>query len=210
MQVGRLITLTYFLYLVGFVDAFGSGLTLKIEAHAEHCVFDDVKTAGDRVFFSFQVTAGGSLDIDVAIHGPEMGDIWTTERESESRVLFKAPVTGTYQFCFSNKMSTLTGKTVQFHISVGDPIEAMSKNKNKDRKRPDSIERSIVRLEEGLMEIRDEQQYLRTRERIHRDTAESTNARVMYWSIFESGLLVLMGLGQVFYLKRCFEVTRNV
>jgi len=107
-------------------------------------------------------------------------------------------------------MSTLTGKTVQFHISVGDPIEAMSKNKNKDRKRPDSIERSIVRLEEGLMEIRDEQQYLRTRERIHRDTAESTNARVMYWSIFESGLLVLMGLGQVFYLKRCFEVTRNV
>ena len=108
----------------------------------------------------------------------------------------------------SNRMSTLTAKTVHFHISVGDPMETLAKSK--DKKRPDSIERSIVRLEEGLMEIRDEQQYLRTRERIHRDTAESTNDRILYWSVFESGLLLLMSIGQVYYLRRCFEVKRLV
>ena len=86
-------------FWVGPNDASGTGLTLNIEAHAEHCFYDDVASVGDRVFFSFQVTAGGSLDIDVYIQGPELLDVWTLERESEGRVLFKAPTVGQYKFC---------------------------------------------------------------------------------------------------------------
>lgn len=66
----------------------------------------------------------------------------------------------------------------------------------------------IVRsLSELVSQVKDEQGYIIVRERIHRNTAESTNARVKWWSIFQ--LLVLMGEGvfQVWWLKRFFEVS---
>lgn len=44
------------------------------------------------------------------------------------------------------------------------------------------------------------------RERTHRNTAESTNARVKWWSIFQLGVLLGEGVFQVWWLKRFFEV----
>ena len=44
------------------------------------------------------------------------------------------------------------------------------------------------------------------RERTHRNTAESTNARVKWWSLFQLGVLLGEGIFQVWWLKRFFEV----
>lgn len=51
---------------------------------------------------------------------------------------------------------------------------------------------------------------LQVRDRIHRAINESTNSRVVMWSIFEASVLLVMTLGQVYYLKRFFEVQRVV
>lgn len=45
------------------------------------------------------------------------------------------------------------------------------------------------------------------RERTHRNTAESTNARVKWWSIFQLLVLIGEGIFQVWWLKRFFEVS---
>ncbi len=39
---------------------------------------------------------------------------------------------------------------------------------------------------------------------------ESTNSRVVMWAVFEALVLVAMTLGQIYYLKRFFEVRRVV
>ena len=39
---------------------------------------------------------------------------------------------------------------------------------------------------------------------------DSTNSRVVWWAFFESLILVCMTLGQVYYLKRFFEVRRVI
>lgn len=39
---------------------------------------------------------------------------------------------------------------------------------------------------------------------------ESTNSRIVWWSFFEALVLICMTLGQVYYLKRFFEVKRVV
>jgi dolichyl-phosphate-mannose--protein O-mannosyl transferase len=44
------------------------------------------------------------------------------------------------------------------------------------------------------------------REMVHRNTAESTNSRVKWWSIFQLGVVGGNGIFQVWYLKRFFEV----
>ncbi len=58
-----------------------------------------------------------------------------------------------------------------------------------------------------VSQVKDEQQYIIMRERTHRNTAESTNARVKWWSIFQLGVLLGEGVFQVWWLKRFFEVS---
>jgi hypothetical protein len=70
----------------------------------------------------------------------------------------------------------------------------------------DSIPFTVKLLAELLAQVKDEQGYIVVRERTHRNTAESTNARVKWWSIFQMGVVVGEGIFQVWWLKRFFEV----
>jgi p24 family protein beta-1 len=64
----------------------------------------------------------------------------------------------------------------------------------------------VRQLSELLAQVKDEQAYIVVRERTHRNTAESTNSRVKWWSIFQLGVLIGEGIFQVWWLKRFFEV----
>jgi hypothetical protein len=57
-----------------------------------------------------------------------------------------------------------------------------------------------------IAQVKDEQSYIVVRERTHRNTAESTNNRVKWWSIFQIIVLLGQGVFQVWWLKRFFEV----
>lgn len=59
-----------------------------------------------------------------------------------------------------------------------------------------------------VAQVKDEQSYIVVRERTHRNTAESTNARIKWWSIFQLMVLTGQGFFQVWWLKRFFEVSR--
>jgi hypothetical protein len=63
------------------------------------------------------------------------------------------------------------------------------------------IEREIRDFANGLKSVKDEQEYLVVRERRHRNTAESTNSRVKWWSILQAIVLFAAVGWQVYYLK---------
>ena len=65
------------------------------------------------------------------------------------------------------------------------------------------MEREIRSLANGLQAVKDEQEYIVVRERVHRNTAESTNSRVKWWSIFQAIVLFAVCAWQVYYLKVC-------
>ncbi len=69
---------------------------------------------------------------------------------------------------------------------------------------------TVKQLSDLLAQVKDEQSYIVVRERTHRNTAESTNARVKWWSIFQLGVLIGEGIFQVWWLKRFFEVGSSV
>lgn len=87
----------------------------------------------------------------------------------------------------------------------------------------------VGELSQGLGVIKHEQEYMEVRERIHRmsksvwllmwlvlitpfpsQVNDNTNSRVVWWSLFEAFLLVTMTFGQIYYLKRFFEVRRVI
>lgn len=63
------------------------------------------------------------------------------------------------------------------------------------------VEREIRLLAHGLTAVKDEQEYIVVRERTHRNTAESTNARVKWWSVLQAVVLFSVVAWQVYYLK---------
>lgn len=75
---------------------------------------------------------------------------------------FTAEDDGRYSYCFSNEMSTVTGKTVSFNVHGVMYVE--------DDGHTAPIEKEIRALSQALEAVKDEQEYIVVRERLHRDS----------------------------------------
>lgn len=61
-------------------------------------------------------------------------------------------------------------------------------------------------LQAKVYELIDQQDYAITREAIHRETAESTNSRVLWWSLGQVLMVLTMSVVQMYFIRRFFEV----
>ena len=108
------------------------------------------------------------------------------------------------------QFGTLTPKIVMFNMDIGDAPEERSADNGGEEPSHNKLETMIKELSHALTGVKHEQEYMSVRDRIHRAINENTNSRVVMWSFFEALVLVAMTLGQVYYLKRFFEVRRVV
>jgi hypothetical protein len=126
---------------------------------------------------------------------------------------------GKYTYCFSNEVWSSTSKEVSFNVHgivyvpeeevPANPLEFEGKLHRINRLEATLMPIAVRQLSELLAQVKDEQSYIVIRERIHRNTAESTNGRVKWWSVFQMIVLVGEGVFQVWWLKRFFEVGKN-
>ncbi|KAJ3399739.1 p24 complex component, partial [Chytridiales sp. JEL 0842] len=124
---------------------------------------------------------------------------------------YSAAKEGTHTFCFSNQMSTMSHKTIQFTVRGPDEkVRFEDKYKDKLVDYHYDLVGEIERLTSSLGAMVDEQWYLRERLERHHKTASSTNSRVLWWGFFETLVLIGVCAFQVFYLTRFFEVKRMV
>ncbi|RPA97671.1 supernatant protein factor, C-terminal domain-containing protein [Choiromyces venosus 120613-1] len=201
----RLITSTLVSLLASAVAV--TAHNIQLHAHSREC-FHETLHRDDRMTVTFQVGdrefgGAGNLDIDFWIQDPS-GTLKVSEHAiSSGDFSFEAHLDGRYVYCFSNENSSVGSKEVSFNVHgiVYVPEEPESS---------DPLEREVRSLGEMLNQVKDEQEYIVVRERVHRNTAESTNSRVKWWSIFQLGVVGGNGVFQVWYLKRFFEVKRVV
>ncbi|KAF8471197.1 emp24/gp25L/p24 family/GOLD-domain-containing protein [Kalaharituber pfeilii] len=183
---------------------------VQLQPHSRECFHEDLHK-GDQMSVSFQVGDrefghAGNLDIDFWVTDPN-GALQVNERQvSSGSHTFTVPTDGRYVYCFSNDLSSAASKEVSFNVHgivyVPEPPPGSPPS--------DPLEHEIRQLAELLSEVKDEQEYIVMRERVHRNTAESTNSRVKWWSIFQLGLVTGNAIWQVWWIRRFFEVKRVV
>eukprot|EP00736_Rhodelphis_marinus_P010061 Rmarinus@m.27857 len=184
-----------------------SALTFDVKAGTEECFFEDVSKQGIKLGGMFQVAEGGELDIDFQVTDPDGNVVYSAEKEKEGKFAATSTSPGSYSFCFSNKMSKFTAKAVSFYVTVGSQFESEEVAKAEHLS---TLESSIANLAEGLTAIQSEQKYMRMRERVHQQSSQQTNMRVLILSVVEALVLVGVSVAQIYYLRRFFEVKRVV
>ncbi|KAK4993570.1 p24 complex component [Elasticomyces elasticus] len=178
-----------------------------MKSHSREC-FHEQLHKDDKMTVTFQVGdrefgGSGNLEVDFWIETPS-GQMQFHERAvSAGDHSFVAAMDGRYTYCFSNEHWGANTKEVSFNVHgiVYVPESEAPQ---------DPLEKEVRQLSELLAQVKDEQSYIVVRERTHRNTAESTNARVKWWSIFQLGVLIGEGVFQIWWLKRFFEVKRVV
>lgn len=134
---------------------------IELLPNAKECFFEDLHN-GDQMTLTYQVGGGGHLDIDVVLTDPKLRPLFEQKRKDTGTYSFTAQDDGRYTYCFSNEFSTVSDKTVSFNVHgiiyVPDEGEMLP------------IEREIRDLAAGLQAVKDEQEYLVIRERVHRNS----------------------------------------
>jgi hypothetical protein len=72
------------------------------------------------------------------------------------------------------------------------------------------METRLYQLLAQVRQISNEQAYQRTREATFRQISESTNVRVLWWSIAQAGILIIIAALQLRHLRGFFEAKKLV
>ncbi|XP_050521230.1 transmembrane emp24 domain-containing protein 2-like [Daktulosphaira vitifoliae] len=205
------------LFFLFFVFRQGLSYYLTVDAQHEECFFEKV-SLGSVMTLTYEVSEGGFLDIDVTVVDPDGKMIHDQSGESSGKFSINTAKTGSYKYCFSNIFSTKTSKVLLFNMEVVEPENEDVDTEKKDKhpilttigEEEKKIASMLRMLRGGLTRAKYEQQYLNIRDKMHRSINESTNTRLVIWAFLQAFFLLSMTVGQIYYIKRFFEVSRVV
>ncbi|KAF5593309.1 ERP2-like protein [Fusarium pseudocircinatum] len=206
----RLSTLVAGLFAGLVTNVAATALTYKLDANEKACFHTTTKKQGEKIAFYFAVQSGGSFDVDYVVEGPNGKIIMDGQKERQGDFVFSANVVGDYSFCFDNEMSTFAEKFVDFEIAVENESRAQLPSKQGTTPEQTSIlEDSIFKVSGQLSTISRNQKYFRTRENRNFATVNSTEGRIINFSMIQIGLIICMGALQVFVVRFFFQGARK-
>lgn len=99
--------------------------------------------------------SGGSFDIDFEIKDPNDKNLLDGQRERQGDYVLTANNIGEYSFCFTNDMSTLAEKLIDFDIMVeSEPRREPSTKPGQLQDHSSALEESIFRLNGQLLSVK--------------------------------------------------------
>ncbi|KAK7479357.1 hypothetical protein BaRGS_00029435 [Batillaria attramentaria] len=151
------------------------------------------------------------LGMHVDIRDPDDKVILSRTYAAEGRFTFTSHTAGEHIICLnSNSTAWLYAGQLRVHldISVGEHAVDYSQVQAKDKL--SELQLRIRQLLDQVEQITKEQNYQRYREERFRQTSESTNQRVLWWSIAQTLILLLTGFWQMQHLKSFFQAKKLV
>ncbi|KAK5133779.1 vesicle coat component [Meristemomyces frigidus] len=194
-----------------------SALKFDIQAHPGHesakqerCIRNFV--AKDQLVVVTATTSGNRGDgqtLNMHIKDA-VGNDYHRPRDiaGEGRYAFTSHADSAFDVCFENilaasSQSQPVHRSVELDIDIGADAKDWSAIQAGEKLKP--VEAELRRIGESAKEVVDEMDYLRTREMKLRDTNESTNERVKWFALGTMGMVGMLGVWQVVYLRAYFR-----
>lgn len=171
--------------------------------YGKQCFFENLKK-NDELAISFQAGSRNphnaeQYTLDFYITTPNGQTVLKKTDIDHGDESIRATSNGKYTYCFLNERTGKVDLDVSFNVNGVIYVDI-------DDPKSDTLDYAIQRLSQLTSDVKAEQGYLVIRERTHRNTAESTNSRVKWWSLFQIIVVAANSIFQVYYLKRFFEV----
>nr|CCA15078.1 conserved hypothetical protein [Albugo laibachii Nc14] len=189
--------------------AFNTGVSLLFDVppRTQKCMTDQI-SVGSLVAIDYAVVGvlEGKTNVGVHITDPTYRDLRRDDNidhsvENTGSLSFHAEVEGDYQVCFHN----LNDYAARIMLDLRYGVEARDYTEVARREHLMPVEKELRKLEDLVDEIHKGMLYMRERESLMRDTNESTNSRVLWFSLFSILMLVGIGSWQMMYMKKFFK-----
>ncbi|KAG8141158.1 putative Transmembrane emp24 domain-containing protein [Naja naja] len=203
MAAGRFVALLGALLLAGRA---ARGLYFHIGETEKRCFIEEIPDETmvignyrtqlwDKQAEAFLPSTPG-LGMFVEVRDPDSKVILSRQYGSEGRFTFTSHTPGEHQICLHSNSTRLA-------LFAGGKLIA-AKDKLTE------LQLRARQLLDQVEQIQKEQNYQRFREERFRMTSESTNQRVLWWSIAQTVILLLTGIWQMRHLKSFFEAKKLV
>uniref|UniRef100_A0A8C7F8Z8 Transmembrane p24 trafficking protein 10 n=1 Tax=Oncorhynchus kisutch TaxID=8019 RepID=A0A8C7F8Z8_ONCKI len=133
--------------------------------------------------------------------------LYSKEDASKGKFAFTTEDYDMFEVCFEST-GRVTDQLVNLDMKHG--VEAKNYEEIAKVEKLKPLEVELRRLEDLSESIVNDFAYMKKREEEMRDTNESTNIRVLYFSIFSMCCLIGLATWQVFYLRRFFKAKKLI
>ncbi|VEN48534.1 unnamed protein product [Callosobruchus maculatus] len=147
----------------------------------------------------------------VEVRDPDDKSILSRVYQAEGKILFTSHTPGEHGICmYSNSTAWFSGSQLRVHLDIQVGEHAINYGEVVQKEKLTELQLRVRQLLDQVEQISKEQNYQRYREERFRQTSESTNSRVLWWSIAQTAVLLLMGAWQMRHLKTFFEAKKLV
>ncbi|XP_056151817.1 transmembrane emp24 domain-containing protein 10-like [Lampris incognitus] len=190
---------------------FGSCITFHLPVNVNRClreeIHKDVLVTGE-----YQVSDQPDANTILKITDSSGHTLYTKEDATKGKFAFTTEDYDMFEVCFESKYPMGTGRVPDQLVTLDMKHGVEAKNYEEIAKveKLKPLEVELRRLEDLSESIINDFAYMKKREEEMRDTNESTNTRVLYFSVFSMCCLTGLATWQIFYLRRFFKAKKLI
>ncbi|XP_004364128.2 transmembrane emp24 domain-containing protein 10 [Capsaspora owczarzaki ATCC 30864] len=200
------------LLMLAYSPQSASAVSFELPATTVRCFKESVHK-GQQFVGSYSVSDPANQQIiNLKVTDSHNGIVYAKDNidtVSSKKFAFSADQDELYEFCFESRVDAGVHVTPEhkrdISISFKQGVEARDYEALAQAEQLKPLELTMRKVEDLSQSILSSFEYLRQREEEMRDTNESTNERVMYFSILSMVILIALAVWQIFYLKRYFK-----
>mmetsp|Transcript_18835 Transcript_18835/g.32163 ORF Transcript_18835/g.32163 Transcript_18835/m.32163 type:complete len:212 (+) Transcript_18835:38-673(+) len=150
---------------------------------------------------------GNQANYNLIISAPSGTKVHETHSQADGKFHLVPYESGRYKFCISLNYDPanaryVTQRDVVWDLHMGHADHALDAMKEHDTQ---GLWHYISQVDSQLQQLRATQNFLYWREKRHRQTVDSTNRRVLWYSVARASALLLVSLAQVMGIRFLFR-----
>lgn len=185
-------------------------IRFTIKPNSKRCLKEEVMK-GVLVSGEYDLSDTPGHKTDITVKDTNGHTLYTKESITKGKFAFTTDAYDVFEVCFTTKLpSEMKGMDREVQLLLKHGVEAKNYDGLAEVGKLKPLEMKLQQLEDLSEAVVKDFAYMRQREEEMRDTNESTNSRVLYFSIFSMCCLLGLATWQVLYLRRFFKAKKLI